>query len=119
MLFKSNKFFDLKSKKALVKLVIQKLILLGNMFFPCILNIHVKTQVHNCTGSAIFGIAHPKVLWQTYLFPTDITLTLLKLTVTVTSGQVNATKNVTIYMSQCHNIHIHIYMYIYNYVGEK
>ena len=28
MLFKSNKFFDLKSKKALVKLVIQKLILL-------------------------------------------------------------------------------------------
>ena len=28
MLFKSNKFFDLKSKKTLVKLVIQKLILL-------------------------------------------------------------------------------------------
>ena len=28
MLFKSNKFFDLKSKKTLVKLIIQKLILM-------------------------------------------------------------------------------------------
>ena len=24
-----------------------------------------ETQVYNCTGSAIFGIPHPKVLWQT------------------------------------------------------
>ena len=98
MLCKSNKFFDLKSKKTLVKLVIQKMILLKTcdhtveywqlsinlrQFFNFLLHVRGKsyhflrfnylemcyflvylhiyeTQAHNCIGSAIFGIPHPR-----------------------------------------------------------
>ena len=34
----------------------------GNSVYIC------ETQVHNCTKSIIFGIPHPKVLWQAHLF---------------------------------------------------
>ena len=106
MLFKSNKFFDLKSKKnsetSYPKIDITENIcdhtveyrqlsinlcqffnfLLNNSGKSChflrfnylemcyfLVYLHLcETQVHKCTGNAIFGIPHPKVLSQTHLF---------------------------------------------------
>ena len=106
-----------------------------------------EVQVLNFTGSAIFGIPHPKfcdrhifllflnkhfelshvllfcngtftmLMLNFYVQPTDITLTLLKCSETVASGEVNATKNVSI--SGGINKHVHIYIhtiYMYRYM---